>query len=73
MKRLPSRIEDALDAAGAVLIRNNPHRVYKLRSGAMLTISNSPSDHRAQMNILADIRRLSRTPHDDSHRTPQAR
>lgn len=55
------RIAAALRDAGAVLVRQSKHLVYQFPNGATVTMSVSPSDHRVERNILADIRRAVRT------------
>lgn len=55
-----AHVREALNNAGAVLVRANGHLVFRLPNGKMLTVSRSASDRRAVKNILADIRRLQR-------------
>lgn len=43
---------------GAVLARENGHRVWRLRDGRMFTMSSTPSDVRALKNALSVLRRL---------------
>lgn len=50
----------ALRAAGAVLIRENTHRIYKLPNGRTLVTSKTTSDRRAEQNMLRDLKRLLR-------------
>jgi len=47
-----------LDQAGAVVERQNKHIVYKLANGRKLTLSKTPSDHRAILNTISDLKRL---------------
>ena len=53
-------LPDALRAAGAVLVRESKHRVYRLPNGRALVISKTASDWRAEQNMLRDLRRLLR-------------
>jgi hypothetical protein len=51
------RIRAALRACGAVLVRETNHHVFRLPNGTMMTIAKSASDHRAEQNVLADLKR----------------
>lgn len=51
-------LEHALRDAGAVLVRQKRHRIYKLPNGRVLTVSNTPSDRRDTLNTLRTLRRL---------------
>jgi len=57
-----SEIRDALQVAGAVLVRTGKHRVYRLPNGQTLVTSNSASDWRAEKNMLRDLKRLLQVP-----------
>lgn len=57
MKRLPPRLQAALDRAGAILKREKKHLIFSLPSGQQVTIPNTPSDSRWEENALADLRR----------------
>ena len=46
-----------LENSGAVLVRQKKHLVYQLPNGRMFTRYKSPSDHRAPLNELSDLRR----------------
>lgn len=50
------RLQAALNACGAVLKRNKKHLVFALPNGKTLTVSQTPSDSRAEDNALADLR-----------------
>lgn len=54
------KLERALEQAGAVLIRNKRHRVFKLPNGVKFTAPNThtPSDRRTEANALANLRRV---------------
>lgn len=52
-----SRVQDALDAAGAVLKRSKKHRVYVLPNGNKVTMAGTPSDWRVEQEQLKTIRR----------------
>jgi predicted RNA binding protein YcfA (HicA-like mRNA interferase family) len=56
---ISKRIEDALKAGGFKLKRSKKHRVYENAAGRTMTIASTPSDHRAEENILTEIRRAS--------------
>ena len=61
-----NRLDDALRDAGAVLVRTNKHRIYRLPNGRTYVRSGSSSDHRAEMNGLRDLARLLRDTTDDA-------
>ena len=44
--------------AGAVLIRDKNHLRFRLANGKSLTLAKTPSDYRAVLNSIADLRRL---------------
>jgi hypothetical protein len=46
-----------LEESGAVLVRHKKHLVYQLPNGRTFTRYKSPSDHRAPLNELSDLRR----------------
>lgn len=46
-----------LAECGAVLVRNKKHEVWKLPNGGTFTRAATPSDHRAHLNQLTDLRR----------------
>lgn len=50
-------LSQVLEKAGAVLKRRNKHAVYELPNGNKVTVSATPSDHRAELNAIADVRR----------------
>lgn len=53
------RLADALVAAGAVLKRGKKHRVYELPNGRTFVIGSTPSDSRADLNAISDLRKVS--------------
>ncbi len=53
-------INQLLEADGAVLERHSKHDVYKLSNGAKFVRSRTPSDHRAGLNTLSDLRKMMR-------------
>lgn len=55
---MPQRVQDALQAAGARLKRDRKHLVYELANGTTLVMARTPSDRRAEDNVLRDIKRL---------------
>jgi len=59
---MSKKVNKALEAAGAVLVRDHKHYVYRLPNNRQVTISKSASDHRAEMNILKDISRTAVLP-----------
>ncbi len=50
-------VERMLEQSGAVLARQNKHLVYRLPNGRTFTRHKTPSDHRAALNELSDLRR----------------
>ena len=44
--------------AGAVLIRDKNHLRYRLANGKTLTLAKTPSDYRAVLNQISDLRKL---------------
>jgi hypothetical protein len=52
------RVTNALDAHGFELVRSAKHRVYMNGAGKTLVMPSTPSDHRAEQNILRDIRNV---------------
>jgi len=46
--------------AAAVHVRSGKHHVFRLRTGRIFVMSKSPSDYRAERNILASLRRALR-------------
>jgi hypothetical protein len=60
-----TEVSRLLAEAGAVLVRQNKHLVYRLPNGNMFTRNKTPSDHRTPLNELSDLRRalgIVRTP-----------
>ena len=47
-----------LKDAGAVCVRRNKHLVFKLANGKTLTMAKTPSDRRAILNTISDLKRL---------------
>lgn len=58
--RLRALIDQALAAGAEWRGRNGPHYVMRLPSGRAVSFAGSPSDWRAGMNKLAEMRRLMR-------------
>ncbi len=52
-----SALQDALKACGAVLARTGHHAVYRLPNGQTFVCSITPSDWRAERNMLRDLKR----------------
>ncbi len=52
-----SRIGDALAAAGATLKRSKKHLVYELPNGKNVVVAATPSDVRAELNMVRDVKR----------------
>lgn len=50
-------ILDQLKRAGAVLVRQKNHQVWRLPNGRHYVMSQTPSDGRAEKNQLATLRR----------------
>lgn len=51
-------ILDQLKRAGAVLVRQKNHQIWRLPNGRNYVISQTPSDGRAVKNQLSVLRRL---------------
>lgn len=49
------RLESALKALGATLLRQKKHRVYELPNGSKYTVASTPSDRRAEDNALTEL------------------
>ena len=59
MTRIEPRLQKLLDAAGAVLVREAGHCVFRLRNGSLFTIAKTPTDRRrALKNAVSILRRL---------------
>jgi hypothetical protein len=52
------RILALLKAHGAVLARSKRHRVWQFPDGRVFALASTPSDHRAEANQYADLRKL---------------
>ena len=52
------RLNMLLEDAGATMIRHKKHTIYQLASGKKLVVSNTPSDSRAALNAISDLKRL---------------
>lgn len=50
-------IDRLLAESGAELVRHNKHLVYRLAKGKTWTRASTPSDHKAELNMLRDLRR----------------
>ena len=57
MMNASAEVSRLLEQSGAVLVRHKKHLVYQLPNGRMFTRYKSPSDHRAPLNELSDLRR----------------
>ena len=53
-------VKDLLKQAGAVLLRDRKHRVYRLANGQTLVMAKTPSDQRGTRNAVASLRRAIR-------------
>jgi hypothetical protein len=53
-----AEVHRLLDECGAVLVRQNKHRVYRLPNNQNFVMASTASDHRAMANNLADLRRM---------------
>lgn len=51
-----TEIDRLLDEHGAVLLREDKHRVYRLPNGQKFTSPKTPSDHRSMRNNLSSLR-----------------
>jgi len=49
-------IEELLEKDGSVLLRHNKHKVWLLSNGQRFTQSTTPSDHKAALNQLSDLK-----------------
>jgi hypothetical protein len=56
-----AEVHRLLDECGAVLVRQNKHRVYRLPNNQNFVMASTASDHRAMANNLADLRRMLNT------------
>ena len=56
------RLSKLLEEAGATLLRTRKHQVVILRNGKRITLPKTPSDHRAALNAVGDVRRAMREP-----------
>jgi hypothetical protein len=63
-------VSAALAAVGARLKRNKKHLVYELPNGNKVTMASTPSDHRAEENMLRDIRRAAGLVHEPKPPSP---
>jgi hypothetical protein len=57
-RNVSGRLKQALDDAGAVLKRSKKHLVYELPNGKSFTIPSTPSDSRADLNAISDLRKV---------------
>ena len=53
-----SAILDELKRVGAVLVSRKKHQKWRLPNGRVFTMSQTPSDWRAELNQLSDLRKL---------------
>lgn len=54
------RIREILKDLNATLLRQKRHQVWLLPNGNTVVMSNTPSDRRAEQNIIRDIRKAAR-------------
>lgn len=52
------RLKQALESVGAKLKRDKKHRVYELPNGKNFVIPSTPSDTRADLNAISDLRKV---------------
>lgn len=57
MQKIPRTVRRALREAGAVLLRENKHLVFKFPNNKRISISHTPSDDHAVNQMLRDIER----------------
>lgn len=62
MGKRMGKVEAKLKNVGAVLVRHNKHEVWKLPNGRKFFKTGTPSDRRSELNDLACLKRLLRTP-----------
>lgn len=60
-----AEIDRLLDEHGAVLLRHDKHRVYRLPNGQKFTSPKTPSDRRSMLNNLASLRHALGVIHDN--------
>ena len=58
MDKYETEIDKLLHENGAVLVRQNKHRVYRFPDGREVVMASTPSDHRATLNKLTFLRRM---------------
>jgi hypothetical protein len=56
MPKVPKLLEEALCEAGAVLVRQRKHYIYRLPSGRIVSVPRSPSDWRTVRNKISELR-----------------
>ena len=61
-------ILDQLKRAGAVLVRNKNHQIWRLPDGRNYVMSQTPSDWRAERKQVSVLRQLLKTEHGTSLR-----
>ncbi|HZT29446.1 MAG TPA: hypothetical protein VFA33_06165 [Bryobacteraceae bacterium] len=70
-----TEIDRLLDEHGAVLLRDDKHRVYRLPNGQKFTSPKTPSDHRSMRNNLSSLRHalgvVHQTPNQEGERKMQ--
>lgn len=54
-------IRQQLKRAGAVLVRQHKHQIWRLPDGRNFVMANTASDHRAEKNQIQVLRRMLRT------------
>jgi hypothetical protein len=55
-------LDAALKAAGAVLLRQHKHRIYRLPNGHNYVCGSTPSDNRAERNAIKVLNRVASLP-----------
>lgn len=57
-RNVSDRLKHALSGVGAVLKRSKKHLVYELPNGKSFTLPSTPSDTRADLNAISDLRKV---------------
>jgi hypothetical protein len=60
MKSDHRRIDNALKAHGAILVRQSKHKIWRLPNGRLITVSRSISDRKGYQNVMGDLKRCMR-------------
>lgn len=64
MFKATDRVGKALKEVGARLKRHRKHLVYELPNGRNVVMAKTPSDYRAEENVLRDIRKATGVPRE---------